>query len=165
MARISMRTRVRTKPTKSEQMQQFVRLYREETGEIDVNMTKVAEYALKKGWTPPKPSSPTEILARQFTDAMRVELKTDKSTGHPYRVNHAYVPRGQTTLWFDIDDLNTTRSKMQISLINRREQMVGDGLQLTFDADHWNAIHLSEEPIRMPLDFTEDINERKAAGG
>lgn len=165
MARISMRTRVRTKLTKAEQMQQFVRLYREETGEIDVNMTKVAEYAVKKGWTLPKPSSPIEILARQFTDAMRVEVKSDRSTGHPYRVNHAYVPSGQATLWFDIDDPNTTRSKMQISLINRREQMVGDGLQLTFDADHWNVIHPHEEPIKLPLDFTQDIEERKAVGG
>lgn len=165
MARISMRTRVRTKLTKAEQMQQFVRLYREETGEVDVNPPRLAEYAVKKGWAPPKPSSPIEILARQFADAMRVEVKTDGSTGHPYRVNHAYVPRGQATLWFDIDDPNTTRSKMQISLINRREQMVGDGLQLTFDADHWNATHAQEEPIKMALDFTEDIEERKAAGG
>jgi hypothetical protein len=165
MARISMRTRVRTRLTKNEQMQQLVRLYREETGESDVSPTRLAEYAVKKGWPLPKPSSPIEILARQFTEAMRVELKTDSTTGHPYRVNHAYIPGGQISLWFDIDDPYTTRSKMQISLINRREQMVGDGLQLTFDADHWNVAHPSEEPIKMPLDFTQDIAERKAAGG
>ena len=37
-------------------------------------------------------------------------------------------------LWADIDDPSTTRIKMHKSLIMRREQMVGDGLQLTFDA-------------------------------
>jgi len=39
--------------------------------------------------------------------------------------------------------------------------MVGDGLQLTFDMDHWNAIHPDEEPIEIPLDFTDDIKWRK----
>lgn len=159
------KTRIRTRLTKNEQMQQFVRLYRTETGESDVDMHKVAEYAMKMGWSLPKPTSPVEILARQFADAERIEVKTDKTTGHPYRVNHAYVPAGQTTFWFDIDDTETTRTKMRVSLINRREQMVGDGLQLTFDADHWNDIHPDENPIEIPLDFTEDISERKAAGG
>jgi hypothetical protein len=160
-----MRTRRRTKLTKAEQMQHFVRLCREETGEVDVNPIRLAEYAVERGWPLPKAASEIEILAHQFADAMRVEVKTDNTTGHPYRVNHAYVPMGQTPLWFDIDDPNTTRSKMQISLINRREQMVGDGLQLTFDADHWNGTHPLEEPIQIALDFTEDIAERKAAGG
>ncbi len=49
------------------------------------------------------------------------------------------------------------------SLINRREQMVGDGLQLTLDADHWNSIHMDEEPISIPLDFTDDVAWRKNA--
>lgn len=158
-----MRTRIRTKLTKMEQMQQFVRIYREQTGEVDVDMHKVALYALQRGWQPPKPVSSVEILARQFADAERVETKTDSVTGRPYRVNHAYVPHGQTTFWFDIDDPATTRTKMQISLISRREQMVGDGVQLTFDADHWNAMHPEEKPIILSLDFTEDVNERKAA--
>ena len=50
---------------------------------------------------------------------------------------------------------------MQKSLINRREQMVGDGLQLTLDKDHWNSIHKDEEPIVIPLDFSEDVEWRK----
>ena len=47
------------------------------------------------------------------------------------------------------------------SLVNRREQMVGDGLQLKFDEDHWNSIHPDEEPINLPMDFTMDIEWRK----
>ena len=39
--------------------------------------------------------------------------------------------------------------------------MVDDGLQLTFDADHWNNAHPNEEPIAIPLDFTDDIEWRK----
>ena len=49
------------------------------------------------------------------------------------------------------------------SLINRRDQMIGDGLQLTLDADHWNAINAAAEPIQIPMDFTLDIEWRKNA--
>ena len=38
--------------------------------------------------------------------------------------------------------------------------MVGDGLQLTLDAMHWNSINPKEDPIVIPLDFTEDVEER-----
>jgi hypothetical protein len=155
-------SRIKNGLTKNEERQQLVRLYRDETGETDVDMHKVAIWAVNKGYPLPKPASAIEILAQQFTDAIRVEYRTDKTTGRAYRVNHAYVPEGQTAFWFDIDDPETTRKKMQISLINRREQMVSDGLQLTFDADHWNAMHPEEKPIKIPLDFTEDIDERKA---
>lgn len=50
-----------------------------------------------------------------------------------------------------------------MSLIARREQMVGDGLQLTLDLDHWNTINPNDKPIVIPMDFTEDIEERKNA--
>ena len=52
---------------------------------------------------------------------------------------------------------------MHKSLVNRREQMVGDGLQLTLDADHWNLINPHEEPLHLPMDFTEDVEWRKNA--
>ena len=49
---------------------------------------------------------------------------------------------------------------MQKSLVNRREQIVGEVLQLTFDAEHWNNIHPDETPIVMPTDFTDDVEWR-----
>jgi hypothetical protein len=45
----------------------------------------------------------------------------------------------------------------------RREQMVDDGLQLTFDMEHWNSIRPKEEHIDLPMRFEEDIQERRAA--
>lgn len=41
--------------------------------------------------------------------------------------------------------------------------MVGDGLQLSLDADHWNRLHEDEEPIVLPMDFTDDVEWRKNA--
>jgi hypothetical protein len=68
----------------------------------------------------------------------------------------------QMSFWIDIDD-KPPRKKMLKSLVNRREQMVGDGYQLTLDADHWNIICPDEEPITMPMDLAPDIEWRKNA--
>lgn len=144
--------------TKHQEMQRIMKLYKEETGEAEVDMRKVAEYAVNKGWPLGKPANPFDLLATEFARAAREETKIDEITGQPYRVNHAYQI-GQMTFWIDIDEAQ--REPMKKSLVARREQMVGDGLQLTLDADHWNSIHPDEEPIQLPLDFTEDIQWRK----
>ncbi|MFA5429858.1 MAG: hypothetical protein WC329_01710 [Candidatus Omnitrophota bacterium] len=144
--------------SKHKEMQQIIKLYKSETGELQVDMRKIAEYAVKKGWPLPIPTDPLDRLASDFTQAAREEVETDKVTGHPYRVNHAYKV-GQAMFWINIDE--APREPMQKSLIARREQMVDDGLQLTYDADHWNRIHSYEEPIQIPLDFTDDIQWRK----
>lgn len=150
-------------------MQRLIRLYREETGKVEIDMHDVAMFALRKGWRMPTPPSPVDLLARQFTEAARTEIRQDKKTGRPYRANHA-VPvettGGQMVfVWFDIDDPEVTRPIMRKSLIKRREQMVDDGVQLTLDADHWNSLHPTEEPIMLPMDFELDVQIRKAASG
>ncbi|VVE64575.1 hypothetical protein PCA31118_01651 [Pandoraea captiosa] len=150
--------------TKSEEMLRLIRRYKETTGETEVDMNKVAKFAHANGWPVPKPKDPMALLAREFTQAARQEFRKDAKTGRPYRVNHAlYQTHGtqQMVLWVDIDE--ATRPQMHKSLINRREQMIGDGLQLTLDSDHWNSIHPEEEPITIPMDFTEDIEWRKNA--
>jgi hypothetical protein len=147
--------------------QRIIRAYRDETGEPEIDMRKVAEFAVRKGWPLPQPSDPVDILAKQFSDAARLETKYDKETGSPYRVNHA-VPRrlasGQLSFfWIDIDDPKTTATNMRASLVMRREQMVDDGLQLTFDMIHWNALRPEDEHIDLPMDLTFDIELRRAA--
>ncbi|MCB9507831.1 MAG: hypothetical protein H6697_09230 [Myxococcales bacterium] len=39
--------------------------------------------------------------------------------------------------------------------------MVGDAVQLSFDAEHWNSIHPAEEPIKIELDFAPDVEWRR----
>lgn len=144
--------------------QAIIRLYKEQTGEKEVDMHKVAAFAVRLGMSLPTPIDPLDRLAEQFSHAAREEIRQDKSTGRPYRANHAvpYSNDGrQLYLWVDIDE--APREPMRKSLINRREQIVGDSLQLSFDTDHWNSIHQNEEPITIPLDFTEDVEWRKNA--
>ena len=144
------------------QQQLLIRQYKRETGETQVDMRSVAEYAIAKGWPIPQPRSPIDRLARQFAAAARQETRYDRTTGKPYRANHA-VEIGRSGqyqwVWVDIDEAQ--RSIMRKSLVHRREQMVDDGYQLTLDLEHWNRTHADEEPIELPMDLTLDIEWRK----
>jgi len=148
---------------KNQNLQKQIRYYKDEVGEKEVDLKKVADWMMAKGYPRPIPKTPTELLATELAAAAREETRYDKTTGRPYRANHAlWTPQGN--LWFDIDE-NPPRKKMVMSLMKRREQMVGDGLQLSLDADHWNGENAKEEPIQIPLDFEMDVAIRKLAPG
>jgi hypothetical protein len=152
--------------TKHQQMQRLVHYFRETTGDTDVNVhsKEFIDFAIAQGWPLPKPTDARDLMADQFSQALREEIKQDKKTGLPYRVNHVYtVQKGEKQLRFWVDIDQAPRKTMEKSLAVRREQMVGDGFQLTNDADHWNSIHPEEKPIQISMDFREDIEERKAA--
>lgn len=146
------------------QLQKVIALYRVMTGETELDPKKMAEFALKNGIDLPQPKDPLELLAREISAAAREELRRDERTKRPYRAYHSLPiehPDGQVSFVFvDIED--ATRPQMHRSLTKRREQMVGDAVHLTYDADRWNSQHLDLEPIEMALDFGPDVNWRKA---
>jgi predicted P-loop ATPase len=63
-------------------------------------------------------------------------------------------------LWIDIDE--APRKIMVKSTVMRREQVVGDMVQLFLDLEHWNRKNSDEKPIVLVTDVTDDINERLA---
>lgn len=147
--------------------QKLIKLYREETGNSEVDMRDVAAFAVKKGWSLPKPQNPMDMLAKQFADAARQEYSKDRNTGRPYRVYHA-VPKqdehGQSVFfWIDIDDPETTAKNFRKSAVMRREQMVDDGVQLSLDLDHWNSIRPKDDHLTLPWDLSPDIEWRRNA--
>lgn len=155
-----------TRKTKSEKMQDFVRFYKEKHGVISANMHDVAAEAEKMGWRMPKPKSPSELLAAQFSDSQREEIRKDEVTGRPYRANLAvsdWHGETQMVLWTDIED--ATRHIAHKSLGQYRDQMIGEAVQMTTTADHWNRMHPTEEPIKMELDFGPDVEWRLAGPG
>ena len=149
--------------SKRQEMQRFIRHYKDETGEREIDMRKVAEFAKRVGWNMPTPPSDIDLLAKQFTDAAQEERKYDDKTGRPYGVYQAIPVTGQLSLFNYVDIDEATRKQMLMSSVNRREQMVSDGLNLTFDMDHWNSVNPDEKPIALPMDLTLDIEIRKAA--
>lgn len=146
--------------TKAQRHQKLFRLYKEETGEKEVDNKKVAEWMISKGVNPPKPKTAVDLLAAEISSALREETRYDGKTGMPYRANHA-VPSHQGVFWIDIDE-KPKRSIMHKSLMKRREQMVADGLHLTLDADHWNSENQDQEQIQVPLDLEFDVELEKA---
>lgn len=149
--------------TKDQELQKLIRLYRQETGVSEWDMHDVAKWAARKGYRLPVPLTPLEMLAKALSKAARTETRVSEFTGQKYRVNHAFTDgTGQMTLWVDIDQ--APRKYMKKSAINRREQVVGDLVQLTLDLDHWNQKNPTEEPLEVPLDFTLDVEWRKNGG-
>lgn len=150
--------------SKTKDMQRLIRHYREETGEIQVDMKKVAKFAEIMGWKMPVPKDPLDILAQELSRAARDEIEYNKETGRPYRVNHAVTQKqGKQTVFVWVDINEAPRNVMLKSLNLRREQMVGDGLQLSYDADHWNSLHPAEVQIQIEMDLGFDIEIRKHA--
>ena len=146
---------------KSQEMQSIIKRYKDETGKTSVEMHEVAKYAVSMGWPLPKPKTAIERLAEQFSSAAREEVRRDAVTGNPYRVNLAVTTwqgNQQSTLWHDIDE--APRPIAHRSFQQRREQMVGDAVQLTFDVMHWNRINEGQEPIVMEMDFNDDVSWR-----
>lgn len=144
-------------------MQFLIRQWKEETGNVEIDMHQVAEFAAKRGWPLPEPVSALERLAKEFSQAAREETRQDTKTGHPYRVYHAYPndAAGQGMLWIDIDD--APRKIMVKSVTMRREQVVGDMVQLYLDLEHWNRVNDVEPRIDLKTDLTQDVKERMAA--
>jgi hypothetical protein len=105
---------------------------------------------------------PLDILADQMAQALREEYKTDEQ-GRRYRVNHAVrITRGgvQYTFWGMMG--YASHDHMEKAFAQRREQIIGDNLQLTIDVDVYNDMNIGKRPaIQLILDYTEDVAERQ----
>ena len=144
-------------------MQFLIREWKEETGNVEIDMHQVAQFAVQRGWPLPEPASPLDRLAKEFSQAAREETRQDTKTGRPYRVYHAYPNDavGQGMLWIDIDE--APRPIMVKSVVIRREQVVGDMVQLYLDLEHWNRVNDVEQRIDLHTDLTQDVKERIAS--
>lgn len=152
--------------SKRQERQRFIRYWMEKTGEREIDMHKVAELAKQMGWKMPTPPSDVELLARQFADDAQAERRYDDETGAPYRGYQALPvisSTGQLSMFVYVDTDEATRNQMLKSAVNRREQMVSEGYNLTNDLEHWSRRNPDQEPISLPMDLSLDIEIRKAA--
>ena len=146
------------------QLQWVWHRYEAEHGSVPATAREAAAWGISKGMIEMPEVDPLDKLASDMSMALREEYATDKD-GRRYRVNHAVrVTKGgvQYTFWAIMKD--APREHMQKALIQRREQIVGDCVQLSTDVDAYNALHKEQTPIQMIFDFREDIEERKFSG-
>jgi hypothetical protein len=145
-------------------LQKIIELYKIKTGAQEMDPADIADFALRNGVSLPDPIDPKKRLIKQISDAAREVMRTDRKTGRPYRAYHSVpVQQGQqlSFYWVDIED--ATRQQMVRSSNRRREHVVGELTQHTFDLEYWASINPDEEPIPLEKDFTLDVEIRKAS--
>jgi hypothetical protein len=147
-------------------LQKMIELYKIKTGKQEMDPADIMEFALKNGVTLPTPTDPKKLLIKQISDAAGDVLRVDRKTGRPHRAYHS-VPVQQggqmSFFWVDIED--ATRQQMVRSSNRRREHVVGELTQHTFDLEYWASINPTEEQIPLEKDFTLDVEIRKATDG
>lgn len=148
--------------------QKFIRYWMDTTGETEIDMTAVAKLAIQMGWKAPPPVTEEDRLAQQFKEAARQDIRHDRKTGRPYRGYHA-VPKYDTTgqlhfSYIDIDEPKTKPDSFRKACVMRREQSVGDVVQLRLDQLHWNDTRPADQQVELlPADMEFDV-ELKLAG-
>jgi hypothetical protein len=146
---------------KNEVLQNLWKQYETANNHEPTGTRAVVTWAVSKGLLELPDVDPYDVLATQMAQALRAQTAVDKY-GRTYRVNHS-VRIGkhgvQRTLWSEIGF--ASREHMQISFAQRREQIVGDCVQLKTDVDAYNERNPKSDPIQLELDFTEDVAERR----
>ncbi len=145
-------------PTQKE-LQGLTLLYRDEVGHSDFTTRDVAAWMVRKNYAPlPPPADPLDILAKRVARAIREETSTDETSGYPYRVYHArtVMRAGEpVTLWGHIDELE--RDPMELSVQQRRQQVVGEVVQLSRDVEHWNSANPEQLALNLDVNFELDV--------
>jgi hypothetical protein len=147
--------------TKNERLQSIWHRYEEDQEHLPTGTRQAVEWAVAEGLLDLPSPDPYAILAADMAHALREEYQTDHR-GRQYRVNHAVraTESGvQMTFWATLG--HAPRKHMEKAFAQRREQIIGDCLQLKTDVDVYNDLNTSELPIQMILDFTDDVAERE----
>ena len=148
-------------PTKNEQLQKVWHQFEAENGHVPATAREAVQWGVQRKLIEIPVVDPYAKLAEDMATALREEYATD-AQGRRYRVNHAVrVTKGgvQYTFWAMMAD--APRSHMQKAFIQRREQIVGDCVQLGTDVEAYNAMRSDQEPIPMLFDFRDDVEERR----
>ena len=144
-----------------EQLQRVWHLYEREHGYLPESLREAVKWGVSLGMIEAPDVDPLAKLVEDMADALREEYATD-AQGRRYRVNHAVrVTKAgvQYTFWAIMKD--APREHMQKAFIQRREQIVGDCVQLATDVEAYNAMKSDQPPIQMLFDFRDDVEERR----
>ena len=150
--------------TKNERLQKAWHSYEGLNGHSPMSARQAVEWAVGNGLLELPDVDPVDILAGDMAHALREEYATDEN-GRRYRVNHAVrVTKGgvQHTFWAILG--YAPHSHMEKAFAQRREQIVGDCVQLRTDVDVYNEMNWGKQAnIQLVLDFGDDVLERQIA--
>jgi hypothetical protein len=148
--------------TYNEQLQQVWHAFEAANGFVPSSARDAVKWGVERGMIAVSPPDPYDKLAEDMARALREEYGTDR-LGRRYRKNHAVrVTKGgaQFTFWAMLGE--APREHMQKAFVQRREQIVGDCVQLATDVEVYNDMNKAQPPIPMLLDFRDDVAERQS---
>lgn len=152
--------------TKNERLQQAWHSYEGRHQHLPTSARQAVEWAVAEGLLEFPSIDPYDILAGEMSQALREEYRTDEK-GRCYRLNHAVrVTKSgvQYTFWATMGF--APHAHMERAFTQRREQIIGDCLQLKTDVDVYNDLNRGKQPeIQLVLDFTDDVAEREYRPG
>lgn len=146
---------------KKQSIDDIVEQYKKAKGIADgiIDSHDLAGWALAHDLYRPSRQDEIKLAAEAFSRHFREEMRTSPD-GKRYRAKHAVKEKRngrQMTLWADMDDLNVPLSHFDKAFTQRRQQIVGDCIQLKTDVDVCNEKRGSHIPLL--LDFTDDVTE------
>jgi hypothetical protein len=140
--------------------------YRDEVSADPADLRELGNWAIKRRLWSPRPVDIEASFARDMADVLREQTRRDKD-GREYR---AFIPAKSSGKdgaplfkWADID--LAPRPHVEKGVQNERRQIANDCFALAMKVDHYNAMHPKEEPLQIPFNFEEDIEEMKIARG
>jgi hypothetical protein len=145
----------------TEQLQHVWHEYEKEHGFLPARVRDAVVWGELRGMIEVPEPDPYAKVAEDMSRALREEYGTDR-LGRRYRKNHAVrITKGgvQHTFWAILG--HAPREHMQKAFIQRREQVVGDCVQLATDVEVYNDLNRDQPPIQMLLDFRDDVEERR----
>jgi hypothetical protein len=149
-------------PTKTEKLQSVWHKYDAERSHKPTSAREAVEWAVREGLLDLPDVDPYDVLAGQMSQALREEYAEDEQ-GRRYRVNHAVrVSKSgvQYTFWGVMGF--ASHDHMEKAFSQRREQIIGDNVQLKTDVDVYNDFNRGKRPqIQLVLDYTDDVAERE----
>ena len=144
------------KKTFAEYCQDIINDYIQETGKVEIDLVKVADWAIINGrWDKPFHLDAKKHCARALAQAAREEYYQDPQ-GRMVRTKHA-ARTEQGWLWSDIK--SAPPQHMRLSLQQRRQSVLGDCKQLKTDCDSYNDNNPQGAQIQMTFDFNPDLKE------
>jgi hypothetical protein len=148
--------------SKNEKLQSVWHRYDSDHRHLPTSARQAVEWAVDEGLLELPQIDPYDALAGDMAQALRSEIQTD-AKGRKYRVNHAVrFSKGGVlyTIWGALG--YAPHSHMEKAFAQRREQIVGDCVQLKTDVDVYNDLNKGKQPqIQLVLDFTDDVAERQ----
>jgi len=144
----------------NEQLQKVWHEYEKEKGFLPATARDAVMWGVTKKMIQLPDLDPFDAVARDMSRALREEYGTDRY-GRRYRKNHAVRISNagvQHTMWAIMG--NAPLEHMRKAFVQRREQVVGDCVQLATDVEVYNDMNPEQENIQIPFDFTDDVAER-----